>query len=178
MTSVLPQSSFLTPTTRRAPEINVLAADSVNLNVHVPLETPLLLHDEFPFLQSDSYKIIKPYIAPFDHEDRPQTLLVCGRRLAVLQERRHPISKPSRENLFRFGNYFVTDDGKATTKTVVGDEKVPAVIFSRNHATPKTSSGVFIRPRSRGALGGVLKCRGPYPTTDQPLIRNLKKAPP
>ena len=131
MTSVLPQSSFLTPTTRRAPEINVLAADSVNLNVHVPLETPLLLHDEFPFLQSDSYKIIKPYIAPFDHEDRPQTLLVCGRRLAVLQERRYPISKPRRENLFRFGNYFVTDDGKATIKTVVGDEKVPTVIFSR-----------------------------------------------
>ncbi len=131
MTSVLPQSSFLTPTTRRAPEINVLAADSVNLNVHGPLETPLLLHDEFPFLQSDSYKIIKPYIAPFDHEDRPQTLLVCGRRLAVLQERRYPISKPRRENLFRFGNYFVTDDGKATIKTVVGDEKVPTVIFSR-----------------------------------------------
>ena len=131
MTSVLPQSSFLTPTTRRAPEINVLTTDSVNLNVHVPLETPLLLHDEFPFLQSDSYKIIKPYIAPFDHEDRPQTLLVCGRRLAVLQERIYPMLKPLGEPLFLFGNYFVTDDGKATIKTVVGDEKVPTVIFSR-----------------------------------------------
>ena len=49
VTSVLPKSSFLTPTTRRAPEINVLAADSVNLNVHGPLETPLLLHDDFLF---------------------------------------------------------------------------------------------------------------------------------
>jgi len=80
--------------------------------------------------------------------------------------------KPLGEPLFRFGNYFVTDDRKATTKTVVGDEKVPTVIFPRGLATHGTSTGVFIRPRSRDALDGVLKCRGPYPTTDQPLIRN------
>jgi hypothetical protein len=115
----------------------VLTTDSVNLYVHQSLENSFLLHDEFPFLQSDSYKITKPYIAPFDHEDRPQTLLVCGRRLAVLQEQRYPISKPRREPLFRFGNYFVTDDGKATTKTVVGDEKVPAVIFFTEPCNPR-----------------------------------------
>jgi hypothetical protein len=101
------------------------------------IKQPASLHSVFPFLQSDSYKITKPYIAPFDHEDRPQTLLVCGRRLAVLQERRCPISKPKRENLFRFGNYFVTDDEKATTKTVVGDEKVPAVIFFTEPCNPR-----------------------------------------
>ena len=165
VTSVLPKSSFLTPPTRRAPEFNLLTADTANLFVRPPLERPALLHSVFPFLQCGSYKITKPYIAPFDHEDRPQTLLVCGRRLAVLQERRYPISKPTRETLFRFGNYFVTDDGKATIKTVVGDEKVPTVIFSRGLATQGTYTGVYIRPRSRGALDGVLKFRGPYPTT-------------
>ena len=86
--------------------------------------------------------------------------------------------KPLGEPLFLFGNYFVTDDEKATTKTVVGDEKVPTVIFFTEPASHGTSPGVYIRPRSRGALDGVLKFRGPYPTTDQPLIRNLKKAPP
>ena len=44
--------------------------------------------------------------------------------------------KPLGEPLFRFGNYFVTDDGKATIKTVVGDEKVPTVIFSRGPCNP------------------------------------------
>ena len=137
VTSVLPKSSFLTPPTRCAPELNVLSADTANLFVHAPLKKPALLHDVFPFLQCGSYKIAKPYSAPFDHEDRPQTLLVCGRRLAVLQERRCPISKPKRENPFRFGNYFVTDDEKATTKTVVGDEKVPAVIFFTETCNPR-----------------------------------------
>ena len=136
VTSVLPKSSFLTPPTRRAPEFNMLTADPANLYFHKPLQKSLLLHNVFPFLQSDSYKITKPYIAPFDHEDRPQTLLVCGRRLAVLEERRYPMLKPSGESLFRFGNYFVTDDGKATIKTVVGDEKVPTVIFSRGPCNP------------------------------------------
>jgi len=41
-----------------------------------------------------------------------------------------------------------------------------------------TSTGVYIRPRSRGALDGVLDCRGPYPMTGQSLIRNQQKAPP
>ena len=115
----------------------MLTTDSVNLNVHAPLENSFLLHDVFPFLQCGSYKITKPYIAPFDHEDRPQTLFVCGRRLAVIQERMWSISKPRRENLVRFGNYFVTDDEKATTKTVVGDEKVPAVIFFTEPCNPR-----------------------------------------
>ena len=137
VTSVLPKSSFLTPPTRRAPEFNMLTADPANLYFHKPLQKSLLLHNVFPFLQCGSYKIAKPYSAPFDHEDRPQTLLVCGRRLAVLQERMWPISKPRRENLFRFGNYFVTDDEKATTKTVVGDEKVPTVIFSTGPCNPR-----------------------------------------
>ena len=157
----------------------MLTTDSVNLFVHAPLEKPLLLHDEFPFLQSDSYKITKPYIAPFDHEDRPQTLLVCGRRLAVLQERRYPISKPTRETLFRFGTYFVTDDGKATIKTVVGDEKVPTVIFSRGPCTTHgTSTGACIRPRSCDALEWCFEIPWSLPYDCQTLIRNQQKAPP
>ena len=154
-------------------------ADSVNLNVHAPSETPLLLHDEFPFLQSDSYKITKPYIAPFDHEDRPQTLLVCGRRLAVLQERIYPMLKPLGEPLFLFGNYFVTDDGKATIKTVVGDEKVPTVIFSRGPCTTHgTSTGACIRPRSCDALEWCFEIPWSLPYDRQTLIRNQQKAPP
>ena len=45
--------------------------------------------------------------------------------------------EPSRKNLFRLGNYFVTDDGKATIKTVVGDEKVPTVSFSPGCCNPR-----------------------------------------
>ena len=54
VTSVLPKSSFLTPTTRRAPELNVLAADPANLPVNTPLQESFLLHTVFPFLQIHS----------------------------------------------------------------------------------------------------------------------------
>ena len=60
-------------------------------------------------------------------------LAVC---LVFLLERTHPFLKPPREILFRVGNYFVTDDEKATIKTVVGDEKVPTVIFSSGILQP------------------------------------------
>ena len=48
--------------------------------------------------------------------------------------------EPSRKNLFRLGNYFVTDDGKATIKTVVGDEKVPTVSFPPGSCNPRAQT--------------------------------------
>ena len=60
-------------------------------------------------------------------------LAVC---LVFQLERVNPFVKPPREILFRVGNYFVTDDEKATIKTVVGDEKVPTVIFSSGILQP------------------------------------------
>ena len=49
----------------------------------------------------------------------------------------------------------------------------PGALQPRAQATEPAYAHDRVTP-----LNGVLKFRGPYPTTDQPLIRNLKKAPP
>ena len=90
----------------------------------------------FPFCKSTVRKWSNHILPPLTTRDGHKPLLVCGRRLAVLEERTCPLLKPGGEKLFRFGNYFVTDDGKATIKTVVGDEKVPTVIFPPGLCNP------------------------------------------
>ena len=99
--------------------------------------------------------------------------------MAVLEERTCPLLKPGGEKLFRFGNYFVTDDGKATIKTVVGDEKVPTVVLSTGALQPTVQATEPAYAHDRVTpLNGVLKFRGPYSMTGQTLLGNQQKAPP
>ena len=68
-------------------------------------------------LQIHGYKTTTPFSTKAGHK----TLLIWRGCLSFLLERTYSFVMPSGENLFRSGNYFLTDDGKATIKTTVGD---------------------------------------------------------
>ena len=133
----------------------------------------------FPFCKSTVRKWSNHVLPPLTTRDGHKPLLVCRRRVAVLC-RNEPAHLWSLRVKTCFASEIILSQTMEKRRSKQSSEmkKSRRWVFPRDVATHGTGTGVYIRPRSRDALDGVLNCRGPYSMTGQTLLGNQQKAPP